>query len=176
MNIFRGDRNFGVFLCFGLFWLFLFYVWPLYGFLEFGGFHRSATVHEFIVFVVYGFLKKLTDFGGNYDFGEVLYFQFFWMFLGYRWALYGFFDIWGLHSSATMLGFLVPWWFRGFLQGRLFFRETEVLVWFYAFVCFDCLWVKDGRFMDFVILGDSIALPRFIVLESSLFRGFLSDD
>ena len=58
-----------------------------------------------------------------------------------------------------MHGFLESWWFRGFLQGRLFFGETKVLVLFYAFDYFGCLWIRDGWFMDFVILDDSIALP-----------------
>ena len=30
----------------------------------------------------------------------------------------------------------------------------------YAFDCFGCFWVRDGGIMDFMILRDSIALPR----------------
>ena len=39
------------------------------------------------------------------------------------------------------------------------FGETTVLVCFYPLDCFGCFLVRDGQFMDFVILGDSIALP-----------------
>ena len=112
-----------------------------------------------IVFVAYEFHKRLTDFGGNIDFGEVLCFRLFRLFLGSGMDLYGSPDLRGLHSSSMMHGFLVSWWFSGFLRGRLFYRETDVLVWFYDFYYFGCLWVRDGRFMDFMILGDSIALP-----------------
>ena len=38
--------------------------------------------------------------------------------------------------------------------------ETTVLVCFYAFDCFGCFLLRDGWFADFLILGDSIALPR----------------
>ena len=56
--------------------------------------------------MVYRFLKKLTDFGGNCDFGEVLCFRLFLDVLGYRWAIFGFSDTLELHSSATVPGFL----------------------------------------------------------------------
>ena len=51
-------------------------------------------------------------------------------------------------------------------MGLAVFGVTEVLVYFYAFDCFGCLGVRDGWFMDFVIFGDSIALPRCIGLCS----------
>ena len=98
--------------------------------------------------------------GGNSNFSDILCFLLVRLFLCYRRELYGFHDVQGFHSSSTVHGFLESWWFRGFLRGRLFFRETEVFVCFYAFDFFGFLWVRDGRFMDFVILGDSIALPR----------------
>ena len=53
--------------------------------------------------MVLGSFEGLTDFGGNYDFGVVLYFQLFCLFSCYGWALYGIFDLQGLHSSATVL-------------------------------------------------------------------------
>ena len=44
--------------------------------------------------------------------------------------------------------------------------ETEILVWFYAFDCFCCFRVADGHFMDFVICGAYIALPRCLGFQS----------
>ena len=37
--------------------------------------------------------------------------------------------------------------------------EIAVLVCFYAFDCFYCFLVRDGRFKYFVILGYLVALP-----------------
>ena len=44
-------------------------------------------------------------------------------------------------------------------MGLTNFLGNCCFVWFYVFNCFGFFWVKDGWFMDFVILGDSIALP-----------------
>ena len=91
--------------------------------------------------MVQGFLKELTDFDGNCNLCEVLCFRLFWMFLCYGWALYRFCDLQGLHSSATVLGFLEV---RLFLKVLTNFWETAVLVWFYVFDCYGYLLVKDG--------------------------------
>ena len=79
--------------------------------------------------------------GGNSDFGEVLCFQLFRLFLCYGRKLYGFRDLQGLHRSSTVHGFLEYWWFRGFLRGRLFFGEIDVLV---LFLCFWIFWLSLG--------------------------------
>ena len=76
------------------------------------------------------------------------------------WVLFGFHDLRRFHSSTMVQGFLESWWFTGFLRGRLISEETEVFVCFYAFGCYGCFWVGDEWFTDFVILRDSIALPR----------------
>ena len=59
-----------------------------------------------------------------------------------------------------VLGFLQSLWYRGLLRSRLILGEIEVLVWFYGFDCLGGFGVLDGQFMYFLILGDSMALPR----------------
>ena len=61
------------------------------------------------------FFNGWPDFGGNHDFGVVLCFRLFGLFLGHRLILYGFFDLRGLLSSTIVHGFLESWWFRSFL-------------------------------------------------------------
>ena len=65
MTNFGGDRYFGVVLCFRLFldlfffFFFFFNEWLVYGFLYFGGFHRSTIVHEFLESWLFkGFLRN----------------------------------------------------------------------------------------------------------------------
>ena len=48
MTNFRGNRYFGVVLCFGLFWIFLLYGLAHYGFCDLKRFHSSTVVHEFL--------------------------------------------------------------------------------------------------------------------------------
>ena len=88
------------------------------------------------------------------------------MFLLYGWALYRFCDHGGFHSSSTTLGFLESWWFRGFLRGCLILRETAILVWFYAFICFGCFRVTNEHFIDFLIFVDYIAQPWCLGFQS----------
>ena len=54
------------------------------------------------VLVVYECFKRLTDFGGNFNFCEVLCFLFFRLFLCYKRELYGFCDLRRLHSSSKV--------------------------------------------------------------------------
>ena len=108
----------------------------------------------------------MTNFGGNCNFGVVLWFGLFWMFLLYGWALY-LCDHGRFYSSATVHGFLESWRFIGFLRGWLFFLgETTFFVWFYAFDCFWVFRVMDGNFLDFVILMDYKALPWCLGFQS----------
>ena len=60
----------------------------------------------------------------------------FWLFLCYGWALYEFFDLWGLHSSFVVHGFLESPSFKGFLWGRLILGEAEFLCAFMLLVVF----------------------------------------
>ena len=111
--------------------------------------------------MVFEFLKRLTEYGGNSDFGEVLSFRLFRLFLCFGRELYGFCDLRGLQSHPRCMRFKSLSSLGVSYRGRLFFKENKVLVWFYAF---DCLWVRDDWFMDFTIFGDSIALPRWMGL------------
>ena len=81
-------------------------------------------------------------------------------------ALYRFHDHGGFHIFTTVQKFLKSWWFRVFLRGRLILGEIMILVQFYAFDCFGCFCVTDGNFMDFVIFGDYVALPRFLDFQN----------
>ena len=54
---------------------------------------------------------------------------------GLQMGTFVFFDLWGLYSPATVYGLLKSWWFRGFLQIRLFFWLIKMFVWFYDFDC-----------------------------------------
>ena len=64
----------------------------------------------------------------------------------------------------------------------MIFGQTEVLVWFFASDSFGCFWVRDGGFIDVVILEDFTTFPQcicfrvlvvscFLFLEHWWFRG-----
>ena len=72
---------------------------------------------------------------------------------------YGFHDLTEFQVSAMVYGFLM-FWFVVLLRGWQIFVETTILVWLYDFNCLCYFLVMDGYFMDFVIFGDSIALPQ----------------
>ena len=81
----------------------------------------------------------------------------FFLLLGLGWMDDEFHDLGGFHNSSTML--LEFWWFKGFLKGLVILGKTTVLALFFAFDCFCRFWVKDGSFMDFVILVGFTAFP-----------------
>ena len=82
--ILGGNCNFGVVLCFQLFWLFSCYKWALYRFHELRGLGSLATVLGFLEsWWFYGSLG-VNGFGGNHCFGVFLCFRLFWLFYGLR--------------------------------------------------------------------------------------------
>ena len=58
----------------------------------------------------------VTKFVVNQSFGVVLCFRLFWIFLSKGCMIYGFYDLWGFHSTITVHDFLVSFSFRGFLS------------------------------------------------------------
>ena len=75
--------------------------------------------------------------------------------------IYGFHNLRGFHSFAKVHWFLVPWPFRGFTSDCQFWGKLRFwygfMFWIGLAICY-----KDGHFLDFMNLGDSIALPRSI--------------
>ena len=63
---------------------------------------------------------------------------------------YGFHDLIRFHYSSTVYWFLEFCSFKGFLKGLVILESTAISVWFFAFHCFGCFWVRDGRFMNFI--------------------------
>ena len=78
--------------------------------------------------------------------------------------VYGFCDLGGLHSSATV---------HGFLKGWLILGETAILVWFYALDYFGYFCFIN--FPVFLIMGDSIDLPQCMNFYSFGGLGFLKE-
>ena len=56
-------------------------------------------------------------------------------------------------------------------MGLVILGETAILLWFFTFDCFGHFLAKDGWFIDFINLGDSIALPWCICFYNSIGLG-----
>ena len=55
----------------------------------------------------------------------------------------------------------------------MIFRENTILVRFFAFYYFGYFCVTDGYFTDFMIFGDYIAYPRYMVSRVFVVYGIL---
>ena len=79
----------------------------------------------------------------------------------------------GFHSYSTVHWFLEFWWSICFLKGLVVFKKIAILIRLIAFDYFCYFLVRDGWFMDFMILGDFIAFPQCIGILNFCGSGFL---